>query len=59
MASQDVVFRQWLDETRGGKVCPDELKPLFEAMYKDSPSNFLSCIVKDREGSNPGMDTEV
>jgi hypothetical protein len=28
-------------------------------MYKASPSNFLSCIVKNREDSNPGMDTEV
>eukprot|EP00966_Prymnesium_polylepis_P086392 2000021-Prymnesium_polylepis.3 len=28
-------------------------------MYKDSPSDFLSCIVKNREGSNPRMYTEV
>eukprot|EP00966_Prymnesium_polylepis_P159889 3695464-Prymnesium_polylepis.1 len=28
-------------------------------MFNDSPSDFLSCIVTSREGSNPGMDTEV
>eukprot|EP00966_Prymnesium_polylepis_P184404 4274175-Prymnesium_polylepis.2 len=28
-------------------------------MFKDSPSDFLSCIVTSREGSNSGMDTEV
>ena len=59
MADPDGVFRQWVDETRGGKVCPDELKPLLEVMYKASPLNFLSCIVKNREDSNPVMDTEV
>ena len=59
MADLDGVFRQWVDETRGGKVCPDELKPLLEVMYKASPLNFLSCIVKNREDSNPVMDTEV
>ena len=59
MADMDGVFHQWIDEARGGKVCPDELKPLLEGMYKASPLNFLSCIVKNREDSNPVMDTEV
>eukprot|EP00966_Prymnesium_polylepis_P186873 4331794-Prymnesium_polylepis.1 len=60
MSGQEDIFRKWLDETRGGKVCPDEVKPLFESIIKNSPSDFLSCIVTSREGSNPGiMDTEV
>eukprot|EP00966_Prymnesium_polylepis_P325911 7381847-Prymnesium_polylepis.1 len=51
MSGLDEVFAKWLCETRGGKVCPD-----------DGLSVRLSILhrfVTSREGSNPGMDTEV
>ena len=59
MSGLDDEFLEWIEAVRGGKRCPDEARPLFEAMYKDSPVNFMSCTVKSRETSNPAMDTEV
>ena len=43
--------RAVFEETRGGRVCPPDLKPALKLLYEGRPQTFVTNFVKD--GNNP------